>query len=141
VSEKNVELVRRVFASFEGGVDADEFQRRFQGAPIEDFYDPEVELVPASQSLLATGEYRGHEGIRRFFAEFLSTCDELRMEPLEFHEAGDQVVAVFRMRARTHELETVEIWSSLFTLRSGRIVRVVNFASRDGALKAAGVRE
>jgi len=40
-----------------------------------------------------------------------------------------------------HELEIDEIWSALFTMRDARIVRVQDFASRDGALEAAGLSE
>ena len=42
------------------------------------------------------------------------------------------------MTGRVDDLEVEEVWSSLFTLRDGRIVRVEGFASRDGALEAAG---
>jgi hypothetical protein len=40
-----------------------------------------------------------------------------------------------------HELEIDEVWSSLFTNRDARIVRVQSFATREGALEAAGLEE
>jgi ketosteroid isomerase-like protein len=46
-----------------------------------------------------------------------------------------------RMTARTKGLEVDEVWSSLSTLRDGKIVRVQGFTNHDGALKAAALRD
>jgi hypothetical protein len=45
------------------------------------------------------------------------------------------------VKGRMHELEIDEVWSHLYTLRNGRVVRVQSFASREGALEAAGLSE
>ena len=42
------------------------------------------------------------------------------------------------MKGRTRDLEVDEMWSSLSTIRDGRIVRVQGFASPEGALEAGG---
>jgi ketosteroid isomerase-like protein len=42
------------------------------------------------------------------------------------------------MTARTEGLQIDEVWSSLSTLRDGKIIRVQGFTSRDGALEASG---
>jgi ketosteroid isomerase-like protein len=90
---------------------------------------------------LAGSKYEGYDGIRRFAADFYAAWDELRTEPQEFLDVGDQVVVILRMSGRMHELEIDEVWSGLSTFRNGRIVRIEGFATREGALEAAGLRE
>jgi ketosteroid isomerase-like protein len=107
-----------------------------------DFFDPNVEWLPAAQSLLAGDTYHGHEGVRRFWTELLSTWDEYLVEPTEFVDLGDQVAVIMRIRARSGRgIEVNETWSGLYTLRQGRIVRFQGFTNRDGALEAVGLPE
>ena len=138
MSQENVEVVRRLLAALQS-VDSGNFERRF--AEIREIFDPEVEWVAAPHSLLASEEYRGYDGVRRFWTQFLSAWDEYGLQVDEVIDAGDQVVAVMRLSGRTNELEVDEARSSLLTLRDGRIVRIEPFASKDGALEAAGLRE
>jgi ketosteroid isomerase-like protein len=138
MSEENVEVVRRLFAAFRS-LDVGNFERRFD--EVREIVDPEVEWVAAPHSLLASEEYRGYDGVRRFWTQFLSAWDEYGVEVEELIDAGDQVVAVMRLSGRTNELEVDEARSSLVTLRNGRVVRIEPFASKDGALEAAGLRE
>jgi ketosteroid isomerase-like protein len=138
MSEENVEVVRRLFAAFRR-VDSGDFERRF--GEVREIFDPEVEWVAAPQSLLASEEYRGYDGVRRFWTQFLSAWDEYGIQVEELIDAGEQVVAVLRLSGRTKELEVDEARSSLLTLRDGRIVRIEPFASKEEALGAAGLSE
>jgi ketosteroid isomerase-like protein len=138
MSEENVEAVRELFAAFQG-VDVGNFERRLD--EVREIVDPEVEWVAAPHSLLASEEYRGYDGVRRFWTQFLSAWDEYGVQVDELIDAGDHVVAVLRLRGRTNELEVDEARSSLITLRDGRIVRIEPFASKDDALEAAGLPE
>ena len=138
MSQENVEVVRRLLAALQS-VDSGNFERRF--AEIREIFDPEVEWVAAPHSLLASEEYRGYDGVRRFWTQFLSAWDEYGLQVDEVIDAGDQVVAVMRLSGRTNELEVDEARSSLLTFRDGRIVRIEPFASKDGALEAAGLRD
>jgi ketosteroid isomerase-like protein len=138
MSQENMETVRRLFAAVRS-VDSDNFERRF--AEVREIIDPGVEWVAAPQSLLASEKYRGYEGVRRFWTQFLSAWDEYRVETEELIEAGDQVLAVLRLSGRTNDLEISQVRSSLLTLREGRIVRIEPFASKDQALAAAGLSE
>jgi ketosteroid isomerase-like protein len=137
VSRENVELVRRAFAELATDFPIEELEARLSDAALEEFFDPEIEWVPVTQSLLASGTYRGYEGVRRFWSEFLSTWEEFEIEAQELVDCGDHVAVVMRMWGRTHELELDVTWSSLNTVRDGRVVRVQGFTSRDGALEAA----
>ncbi len=138
MSQENVEAVRGLFAAFQG-VDVGNVERRLD--EVREFFDPEVEWVAAPHSLLASEEYRGYDGVRRFWTQFLSAWDEYGVQVDELIDAGDQVVAVMRLSGRTNELEVDEARSSLLTLRDGKIVRIEPFASKDGALEAAGLAE
>ena len=79
-------------------------------------------------SLLAAESYRGFEGVRRFWGEFVSTWESCKVQPLRFDDAGDQVAVVVRIAGRTHELAVDDARSALLTVRDGRVVRVESFA-------------
>ena len=52
----------------------------------------------------------------------------------------ETVEVVRRMFTAFAEVEVDEVWSSLYTLRNGRIVRIQPFTSPRGAFEAAGLR-
>lgn len=133
MSRENVEVVRKLYDLGAGNLEA--------GLGLE-LFDPDIEWLPASQSVLSASSYRGHAGVRDFWNELMSAWEEYLVEPQEFLDLGDQVVVVQRIRARSQRgLEISEVWSSLFTLRDGVIVRFRGFTDRDGALAAASPRE
>jgi ketosteroid isomerase-like protein len=138
MSQENIELVRRLYGELASEGSAPEFERRLTDEALGQFLDPEIEWVPVAHSLQAIETYRGFDGVRRFWGEFLSTWDSYEVEPLSFHDAGDQVAVVVHIVGRTHALEVDETRSSLLTLRDGRVVRVQSFADPDGAREAAG---
>jgi ketosteroid isomerase-like protein len=90
-----------------------------------------------TESVLAVDSHRGFDGVRRFWAEFLSAWEGYRVETLSVDDAGDQVAVVAHIVGRTHELEVDETRSSLLTVREGRVVRVQSFADSDAARQAA----
>jgi ketosteroid isomerase-like protein len=139
VSQENVELVRRLYAELASGGSPQEFEQRLTDDALSAFLDREIEWVPVTESLLAIDSYRGFDGVRRFWGEFLSTWDEYRVEPLKFYDAGDQVAVVVHIVGLTHGLEVDQTRSSLLTIRNGRVVRVQAFADPEGAREAAGL--
>ncbi len=139
MSLENVELVRRLYGELTSEGSAREFERRLTDETLGQFLDPRIEWVPVAHSLLAVESYRGFDGVRRFWGEFLSTWESYRVEPLSFHDAGDQVAVVVHIVGRTHELEVDETRSSLLTLRGGRVVRVDSYADPEGAREAAAI--
>jgi ketosteroid isomerase-like protein len=139
VSEENVELVRRLYAELASEGSTEEFEQRMSDDALARFLDPEIEWVPVTESLLAVDSYRGFDGVRSFWGEFLSAWDRYRVEALRLDAAGDQVAVVVHIVGRTHGLDVDETRSSLLTIRDGRVVRVENFADPDGAREAAGL--
>ena len=139
MSEENVELVRRLYAALASEGSGREFERRLTDEALSRFLDPQIEWLPVPDSLLAVDSYRGFEGVRRFWGEFVSTWESYRVEPLRFDDAGDQVAVVVHIVGRTHALEVDDTRSSLLTVRDGRVVRVQSFAGAEGAREAAGL--
>jgi ketosteroid isomerase-like protein len=139
VSVENVELVRRLYAALASEGSVREFQRRLTDEALSPFLDPRIEWLPVPDSLLAADSYRGFEGVRRFWGEFVSAWESYRVEPLRFDDAGDQVAVVVRIVGRTHELAVDDTRSSLLTVRDGRVIRVESFADPEGAREAAGL--
>jgi ketosteroid isomerase-like protein len=139
VSGENVELVRRFYAELASEGATREFVERLTDDALSRFLDPDIEWVPVTHSLLAVDSYRGFDGVRRFWGEFLSTWDTYEVEPLRFDDAGDQVAVVVHIAGRTNELTVDETRSSLLTVRDGRVVRVLSFADPEGAREAAGL--
>jgi len=118
MSQENVEVVRR-FLEF----------GKFQAEDLPDdrlsgVFDPEVEWIPIPQGLLSQTSYVGFGGIRRFSSDFFAAWDEMHVRPEALRDAGAVVLADLRMRGRMRELEIDEVWSAVFTLREGRIMRV-----------------
>jgi len=132
VSRQDLELVRSMLETLNGsGVEAalDRIQPDFEGIT-----PPELSPEPDT--------YRGHEGIRRYFAGFEGVMDEVRWEADELMEAPDErVVAGIRLVTRSVatglELE-LPVWQ-LCTLRDGKVLRIEGFAKREDALRAAGI--
>jgi ketosteroid isomerase-like protein len=136
---ENVELVRGLYAQLASEGSTHEFEQRLTDDALSRFLDPGIEWVPVSHSLLAVESYRGFDGVRRFWGEFLSAWETYGVELLSVHEAGDQVAVVVHIVGRTKELEIDETHSSLLTVRDGRVVRVQAFDDPDAAREAVGL--
>jgi ketosteroid isomerase-like protein len=74
MSQENVELVRRGYDAFNSdGLEA-----------ILDLLDPEIEWGTPEQA--TETDYRGHEGVRRFWSNFNDAFEDYRFEPEDFIE-------------------------------------------------------
>jgi ketosteroid isomerase-like protein len=137
VSEENVELLNGVFAALLPDLPVDGVGEYLSDTLLAEYFDPAVEWVPVAQGVLAGNEYRGYEGTRRFWSDFLSMWDECSVEPERLIDTRSGVAATIRLRARTHDLEVDEVWSALFHVRNGKVDRVQAFTSPRGAEEAA----
>jgi len=132
MSKENVDLVRRFYAELAAEGSSADFAGRLTDEALARFLDPEVEWLPVGDSV-QSDSYRGFDGVRRFWSEFVSAWDSYRVEPLGFEAAGDRVAVVVHIVGRTHGLEVDETRSSLLTVRDGRIIRVESFSDPDAA--------
>ena len=117
----------------------DAFNRRDWDAAFRD-QSPDAELIlpPGPNS----SRYRGREDSQGYWEEMLTAFDAATAEPEQLLEAGDQVAAVVKTRARpkgtTAEIEIRN--GHLWTVRDGKVVSMELFAAPEDALEAAGLR-
>jgi ketosteroid isomerase-like protein len=86
----------------------------------------------------------GLDGLRRVWLDWLEPWTTYRTEEEETHDLGDgRVLYLGRdFGGRRDGLgEIVLLSSAIWTVRAGKVTRIVFYATRDAALEAAGTRE
>jgi ketosteroid isomerase-like protein len=139
MSHENTEIVRRVY----------EAAARRDAATVLALYDPDIELDASQLGVagLAGGNeavYRGHDGLRRFFRGWHEAWTSIEYDFEELVDAGDEhVIAVVtrHARGRASGAEVERPFALVWTLRRGKVARVVWFLSRAEALEAVGLAE
>jgi len=88
------------------------------------YLDADIELQVPSTSGFAgrTGPYRGHQGIRDYFADVAAVWDELVVEPEDFRATDGAVVIFGHVHGRRGQrrIETRVLWS--WKLRAGKVI-------------------
>jgi uncharacterized protein len=131
MSEESLDIVRQVY----------EAAARRDTATIFTLYDPEVELDASALSVEGRGGdvFRGHEGLRSLFGEWHESWGEIVYDYEELIDAGNQVISVVTRHAqgRASGAEVERPFALLWTIREGKVIRVVWFLDRNEALKSA----
>jgi ketosteroid isomerase-like protein len=134
MSQDNVDLVRSIYAAWEGG--------DFTGA---EWADPEIEYVGLDGP--DPGTSKGPAEMARSFRTWLSAWEEFRLEADEYRELDpDRVLVLDRSsgRGKVSGLNLGRIQSRgawLFHIRDGRVTKMVRYMDRDRALEAVGLSE
>ena len=107
------------------------------------FLDAHPEFELTTQRGLTPGTYRGQEAVQKQVQELFGPFEVWKMEPEEFFEAGDHVVAFVKVRSRPRGASVdMEVRNGhLWTIRDGTIRSLKTFAVREEALEAAGLDE
>ena len=135
MSQENVDAFRRALESY---------NRRDTDAFLEAF-EPVAEIHPLTLAMFGKEGtiYRGHEGIREFIRDVDEVLPGIQVEPLEFRDLGDRIVANGRLHARGRtsgaEVDSPIAW--LVEFKAGKIVRMRDFLDLQNALEAAGLSE
>ncbi|MDX6573487.1 MAG: hypothetical protein QOC86_2643 [Gaiellales bacterium] len=133
MSEENVEIVRKMFEAYASG----DFETALAA------YAPEVEFDVSIRP--EGGVYRGPEGVAEAMRSWTGTWDDFRLEVEEIIDAGgDRVLLVDRQsgRGKGSGAPLDQQTFSVFTIRRGKIVRVVWLPTREQAFReAAGLSE
>src|SRR3954454_19538102 len=112
--EEPVALVRAMFEAF---------TRRDLEAVLP-YLDAEVELQVPSTSGFAgrVGPYRGHTGIREYFADVAAVWDDLVVEPEDYRATESAVLIFGRLHGRSgaQSIETRVLWT--WKLRAGKVI-------------------
>ena len=108
-------------------------------AAAGDVLDPELES--AAVWLGADRSYRGVEGFRRMWLDWLEPWATYHVEVEKILEEGDRAIVMIRDRGRHRDSDAeVELLAgSVWTVRAGRIVRVELYANREDLLEATGL--
>ena len=129
---ENVELVKRSFEAMSAwDVDA-----------LLQLYDPDVEFLPLTGTRVESGGYRGHEGVRAYFAEASELWDVLEPEGQDYKDLGGSVVVAghCRVRGRASGAESRPACAWVVRVRDGRIVSHETCATYEEAERAAAAK-
>ncbi|HST33774.1 MAG TPA: nuclear transport factor 2 family protein [Solirubrobacteraceae bacterium] len=135
MSQENVEIVREVMRLFsEPGPAATERLRELFAADVH---------VDMSRRVFNPDTYDGHEGLLRLGRETSSAWSAFTLTPERVIDAGDRVIVIEtrRGRGRTSGIEVEQRSSTVWTLRSGQVVRMETDVAPAEALKAVGSTE
>jgi ketosteroid isomerase-like protein len=86
--------------------------------------------------------YRGHGGVRRFWASMQEAWELIEIAPHRFVEYDDKVVAEIHFHAKGREsgVEVEMDWAHVFTFRADDlVVTVAGYRSVEEALAAEGI--
>lgn len=133
MSQENVEIVRGGFSALAQG----DFESFFS------VLDEDVEWVNPSYAV-EPGTRRGTAEFRGALDRMRATWGDIRLEVDEVVEAGETVVVVtgrWTGEGAGSGVQLENTFSSLLTLRNGKVVRYEWFRNEAEALEAAGVSE
>jgi ketosteroid isomerase-like protein len=120
-----------------------EAQQRRDWKAFRRLYDPGIEWEDASGLWGDWGMRRGFEEVRDAWMTWFEAFEQVDFEIEDLLEAGENVVAFIRATARGRESGLVieQRLPSVWTVHSGRVVRVRGFREDADALYAAGLAE
>jgi ketosteroid isomerase-like protein len=128
MSQQNVQLVQDSLESFAA-----------TGEPPWDLIHEQVEVH--DHDIMDADEYRGHAGFGRWLGDWAAAWSEYTMQPEEFLDAGERVVAFILQKTTGHgsgiSLERHD--AMVFEVRDAKIVRVDYYNDRAQALTQAGL--
>jgi ketosteroid isomerase-like protein len=133
MSEENIEVVRKAIAYEYHGVG--------DRAEAEAIFDPDVVMNPIH--VIDEEPSYGPGAMRDDWERWASAFEELNVTFEEIIDAGGQVVVVahHQGRGRGSGVEVDARFYEVYTLRGGKVSRVDEYAEREEALEAAGLRQ
>jgi ketosteroid isomerase-like protein len=130
VMDERVELVQRVYRTFSEG--------DFDMSVIH----PDARVIQAAEIVGTAGEFHGHEGVRRAWAELQEGFDPVSFDPEAYDELADGRLLVRCRWTGTGTASGIEmdapVWH-LWSFRDGLVSRLEVYPSKRDALAAAGV--
>jgi ketosteroid isomerase-like protein len=131
MSQENVEIVKEFSRLFERG-DRDSWR---------DYFAADVVWDTSASSMPSAGVFHGHEGVERFFRDWLGTWRDFEIAIREYLDAGDSVMVVFQQRATGREsgVRIEREFFGVYDLKGSQVVRYHQYESREEALEAAGL--
>jgi ketosteroid isomerase-like protein len=128
----NAQLVRDMLAEAARGAETGEIDGWL------DFFSEEIEWE-AMEDAPDAGTYRGHDGIRGYFEDWMATVDNIRWEIGELSEVADSVVGDTQAMAliKGTDSEMVLDYMQVWRIAGGKIAHVKEFRERHEAVAFA----
>jgi uncharacterized protein len=128
----DIELVKGMFAAFAA--------RDLE--TVLALADPDIELTAVTGEQAGRFEpYRGHDGLRAYFRDVAAVWEELRLTPREFRAAGDLIVVIGRVSARSSSRTVSGSTGWVWRVRDGKVVYVRVYDSAADAIAAVEAGE
>lgn len=147
MSQHSVEIVRRILRPFEQDdlipLFRDEKIAASLTAASEAFFTPDFECVFVRADL-GRATYRGLDGLRTGFLDWLLPWDHYRAVVEDVLDAGEGRVLVLthdRALPKGSGAEVNFIGAPVWTLRGEKVARIEFYFNRDEGLKAVGLAE
>jgi ketosteroid isomerase-like protein len=136
MSQENVEIVRRAHEAWQ----RDDFESFLS------LIDSAVEWLTATERGVGgvTSVYRGHEGMRELWNLWRSEFEDFWIDIEEIRDLGDERVLALahgRFRGSASGITVESQLALVQTIRSGKIVRSMDYLSHQEALEAVGLSE
>jgi ketosteroid isomerase-like protein len=114
MSRQDVEALRRVYARWCRGDFSD-----------VEIFATDVEVTWSSKALDTVGTSRGIDELATNLRRLFESFEDLRFEPEQFVDLGEQVLVIVTVRARGREsgIEVEDRYGHLWTLRGGKAIR------------------
>lgn len=92
----------------------------------------------ARDQILGEPAYHGHDGVERFFVEWLGAWEGYEFEQLELLESGPYVMSVFRQsgRGKGSGIDIDRTFHGVYEVRDRRVQRYTAYATREEAIEA-----
>ena len=128
MSQENVKVVREAWDAYSGG----DYER------IAAFHDPHIVVVT-----LEDGALYGNNAVLANYERWDEAWEgaETTLEEVIGHGDMVFVAARFHGRGRASGVEVETRLYEVYTVRDGKVLRIDEYATRDEATKAAGLRE
>ena len=138
---RNLAAIQRAWDAFNAQtITVDGVRRGRIAAALEEF-DRGIVWDVTDIGVPGLGIYRGHRGVRQFWANWFEVVGDVHTNVLETRAAGDKVLTVCRQTANGIASGASVTWefALVFTMRDGKAVRMEMYAEVEDARRAAGL--
>lgn len=139
-ASRNVALVQRAWDAFIAEPITLERVRSGQLQPVLDAFDPDIVWETTPLGLPGMGEYRGHEGVIQFWADWFEVFEHVATDVVAIEGSGDKVITLSRQTATGVASGTEATWefAMVVTVGDDKIVRADFCADMEEARRIAG---
>jgi ketosteroid isomerase-like protein len=129
MSGENVALVRSIIDAWNEGMQV-----------LIDAYTDDTEWDFRGWDYAVEGTFRGTQGLEQMVGVVKEAWEEIRVDPAEYLDAGDNVVFFGRFYARRRggDLEVSDAGTCVFEVQDGKVSRFALFRKWDEAFESLG---